>query len=284
MGVLYVPPNSQSMKRQLKEGFKGDGTPDMKYYAFDWDDNIVHMPTKIMVKTEDGDEVGMSTDDFAEYRHDLGKNPFQYKGKTIVGYADEPFRNFRTAGNKDFLIDAMRAKEGPAFDDFREAINNGSIFAIITARGHNPEILKQAVYNYIISGYNGIDKDQLIKNLKKYRTFIGEDEMSDDELIKSYLELNKYHPVSFGDGSAANPEKLKVKAMEDFVSYIKAMAGILNKKAFIKNEISNNFIPSIGFSDDDIKNVEVMSKHFKDKPDNIVKTYSTAGGIKQEYK
>jgi hypothetical protein len=27
-----------------------------------------------------------------------------------------------------------------------------------------------------------------------------------------------------------------------------------------------------------------MSKHFKDKPDNIVKTYSTAGGIKKLYK
>jgi hypothetical protein len=272
------------MNRQLKEGFTEEGTPDMKYYAFDWDDNIVHMPTKIMVKTEDGDEVGMSTDDFAEYRHDLGKKPFKYKGKMIVGYADEPFRNFRTAGDKDFLIDAMRAKEGPAFDDFREAINNGSIFSIITARGHHPETIKQAIYNYIISGYNGIDKNQLIKNLKKYRTFIGENEMSDDELIKSYLELNKYHPVSFGEGSAANPEELKVKAMEDFVSYIKAMAGILNKRAFIKNDISNNFIPSIGFSDDDIRNVEVMSKHFKNKPDNIVKTYSTAGGIKKEYK
>jgi hypothetical protein len=73
--------------------------------------------------------------------------------------------------------------------------------------------------------------------------------------------------------------------MEDFVSYIKGMAGILNKRAFIKNDISNNFIPdiSIGFSDDDMKNVEVMSKHFKDKPDNIVKTYSTAGGIKKLY-
>jgi hypothetical protein len=82
-------------------------------------------------------------------------------------------------------------------------------------------------------------------------------------------------------------ETRKVKAMENFVSYIKGMAGILNKKAYIKNEISNNFIPtrtSIGFSDDDIRNVEVMSKHFKDKPDNIVKTYSTAGGIKKEYK
>jgi hypothetical protein len=275
------------MKKQIKEGFKVEGTPDMKYYAFDWDDNIVHMPTKIVVKTEDGDEIGMSTDDFAEHRHDLGKNPFQYKGETIVGFAENPFRNFRTEGDKDFLIDSMRAKEGPAFGDFREAINNGSIFSIITARGHNPETLKQAVYNYIISGYNGIDKDQLIKNLKKYRTFVGEEDMSDDDLIKSYLELNKYHPVTFGEGSAANPEELKVKAMENFVSYIKGMAGILNKRAFIKNEISNNFIPmepSIGFSDDDIRNVEVMSKYFKNKPDNIVKTYSTAGGVKKEYK
>ena len=275
------------MKVQLKEGFKEEGTPDMKYYAFDWDDNIVHMPTKIILKNEEGDEVPMSTDDFAEYRHDVGKNPFKYKGETIVGFADSPFRNFRTEGDKDFLIDAMRARLGPAFDDFREAINNGSIFSIITARGHNPNTLKQAVYNYIIDGFNGIDKDELIKNLKKYRTFVGEEDMSDDELIKSYLELCKFHPVTFGEGSAANPEELKVVAMDEFVSYIKGIAGILNKRAFLKNDIGNKFIPdmpSIGFSDDDPKNIEVMKKHFKDKPDNIVKTYSTAGGIKKEVK
>ena len=276
------------MKRQLREGFKGEGTPDMKYYAFDWDDNIVHMPTKIILKTDDGNEVGMSTDDFAEYRSKIGKEDFEYNGETIIGFGEDPFRNFRTQGDKDFLVDAMRAKLGPAFNDFREAINNGSIFSIITARGHNPNTLKQAVYNYIIDGFNGIDKDQLVKNLKKYRTFVDEDDMTDDELIKSYLELNKYHPVSFGDEKgAANPEEAKVRAMEDFVSYIKGMANLLSKRAFVKNDISNNFVPEqpiIGFSDDDVKNVEVMSKHFKDKPDNIVKTYSTAGGIKKEYK
>jgi len=260
----------------------------MKYYAFDWDDNIVHMPTKIILKTEDGDEIGMSTDDFAEYRSEIGKKPFKYKGKTVVGFADNPFRNFRTEGDKDFIVDAMRAKLGPAFNDFKEAINNGSIFSIITARGHNPNTLKQAVYNYIIDGFHGIDKDQLVKNLKKYRTFVDEDDMSDDELIKSYLELCRFHPVSFGDEQGAtNPEEAKVRAMEEFVSYIKAMAGVLHKKAYIKNKISNEFVPEqpvIGFSDDDIKNVEVMSKHFKNKPDNIVKTYSTAGGTKKEYK
>jgi hypothetical protein len=71
------------------------------------------------------------------------------------------------------------------------------------------------------------------------------------------------------------------------VDYIKGMAAVLNKRAWLKKDISNNFIPSmptIGFSDDDPKNVEVMNKHFNNKPDNIVKTYSTAGGIKKEVK
>jgi hypothetical protein len=276
------------MRTKITEGFKGEGSPDLKYYAFDWDDNIVHMPTKIILKDDEGNEVGMSTDDFAEHRHHIGKKPFDYKGQTIVGFAENPFRNFRTEGDKNFLVDAMRAKIGPAFDDFKEAINNGSIFSIITARGHNPNTLKQAVYNYIVDGFHGIDKDQLVKNLKKYRTFVDEDDMSDEELIKSYLELNKYHPVSFGDEKgAANPEEAKVRAMDDFVNYIKAMAAVLNKKAYLKNDISNKFVPAkptIGFSDDDIRNVEVMNKHFKDKPDNIVKTYSTAGGAKKEVK
>jgi hypothetical protein len=276
------------MKKEFTEGFKSEGTPDLKYYAFDWDDNIVHMPTKIIVKDEDGSEIGMSTDDFAEFRHLIGKEPFNYKGSTIVGYGENPFKNFRTDGDKDFLVDAMRARKGPAFDDFREAINNGSIFSIITARGHNPNTIKEAIYNYIIEGFGGIDKDELIKNLKKYRSFVDEDDMSDDELIKSYLELNKYHPVSFGDDAGAvNPEEAKVTAMEDFVNYIKAMASVLNKKAFLKKDIANKFNPdtlTIGFSDDDPKNIEVMQKHFKNKPDNIVKTYSTAGGSKKEVK
>lgn len=274
--------------RRIVEGFKSEHTPDMKYYAFDWDDNIVHMPTKIVLKTEDGDEIGMSTDDFAEYRQDIGKKPFDYKGDVVVDFADDAFRNFRTEGDKDFLIDAMTAKKGPAFNDFKEAINNGSVFSIITARGHNPNTLKEAVYNYIINGFGGIDKDQLIKNLKKYRTFSDEEDMSDDDLIRSYLELNKYHPVSFGnDESAASPEELKVMAMDEFVGYVKGLAALLNKKAFLKKDIGNKFIPEqpkIGFSDDDLKNLEKISNHFKDKPDNIVKTYSTAGGIKKEYK
>ena len=47
-------------------------TPDMDYWAFDWDDNIMIMPTKIILKDSNGKEIGMSTEDFAEYKDIVG--------------------------------------------------------------------------------------------------------------------------------------------------------------------------------------------------------------------
>jgi hypothetical protein len=270
------------MKKLLSEKITEAG-PDLKYYAFDWDDNIVHMPTKIVVLDEDGDEVMMSTSDFADYREKIGKESFPYKGSTVVGFAEDPFRYFSVKGDAQFMDDALEAQTGPAWDDFREAINNGSIFAIITARGHHPNTLKEAIYNYIQNNFGGINREVLIKNLKKYRDFVGEEDMSDEELIRSYLELNRYNPVSFGqEKSAASPEELKVQAMEDFVRYVKSMAALLQKRAFLKKDIANNFIPSIGFSDDDERNVEAMKKYFKGIKEPI-KTYTTKGGTKKEY-
>ncbi len=271
------------MKRRIKEGFTQEGTPDLKYYAFDWDDNIATMPTRIMLKDSNGDEVGMTTEDFAQYRTQIGKEEFEYDGKTIVGFAENPFRNFRTEGDKSFLVDSMLAKTGPAWDDFVEAINNGSIFSIITARGHNPNTLKEAVYNYIISGFNGIDKKELVKNLRKFRNFTDEEDLNDMDLIKTYLDLCRFYPVSFGTGAEANPEEEKVKALKEFVSYIKGLSHELNKKAYLKNNVKNFFLPTIGFSDDDVRNVEAIKKHFEDDPENIIQTYSTSGGKKTKY-
>ena len=268
---------------RLREGFTEEGTPDLKYYAFDWDDNIATMPTRIMVKDDNGDVVGMTTEDFAHYRSKIGKEDFKYNSKMIVGFDEDPFRNFRTSGDKAFLIDAMLAKPGPAWSDFVECINNGSIFSIITARGHNPNTLKEAVYNYIISDFKGINKEELVKNLKKYRHFTDEEELSDLELIKSYLDLCRFYPVSFGTGAEANPEEEKVKALDEFVNYVKGLSHELNKKAYLKNNVRNFFLPTIVFSDDDLKNVETIKKHFEKKPDNIVQPYLTAGGKKIKY-
>jgi hypothetical protein len=271
------------MNREVIEGFDETGSPDMKYYAFDWDDNIMIMPTKIIVVDEDGDEVGMSTEDFAKYRGDIGINPFKYDEHIIVDYAEEPFRYFRVSGDKQFIIDSMLAKPGPAWPDFVEAINNGSIFSIVTARGHNPKTLKESVYNLIISNHNGINSNELIKNLEKYRDLADEENSTKREMIKEYLNLCRFYPVTFGEGSASNPEDGKIKALENFVTYIRKVSNYINKKAYLKNKISNNFLPTIGFSDDDLRNVEKVKTHFKDKPDNIIKTYSTSGGIKKAY-
>ena len=50
-----------------------DANPLMKYYAFDWDDNILYMPTKIILVGEDGNKIGMSTKDYVKYKDKIGK-------------------------------------------------------------------------------------------------------------------------------------------------------------------------------------------------------------------
>ena len=271
------------MKVYLVENFKDEITPELKYYAFDWDDNILTMPTQIILSTENGDEVGMSTEDFAEYRVKIGSKPFEYKKKTVVGFAEDPFRYFRTKGDKRFIIDSMMAKEGPAWSDFVEAINGGSIFSIVTARGHSPLALRRAIENMIETNFKGISKKELVKNLRKFRDIAGEEDMSDSEIISAYMDMNKYYPVTFGEGSAQNPEEGKVKALKEFQSYVKYMANQLQKPARFKNDISNNFIPTIGFSDDDLKNLEKVKHELSKDPENIIQTISTHGGEKKLY-
>lgn len=266
----------------LFEGFNNEGTPDMKYYAFDWDDNIVYMPTEIILIDDVGDEVGMSTHDFAKYRGEIGKNNFRYRGTTIVNYADSPFRQFKVTGDEAFLSDVLTAKKGPAFDDFEEAINNGSIFSIITARGHNPETLKKGVKKYITHGFYGIDEEKLIKNLQKYRDLVTPENQYED-IIDEYLDLCKFYPVTFGSGSAANPEIEKVKALNDFYDYCEDMSERLKKAFYFKNDMNGekgnilNF--TIGFSDDDPKNIEVIKDKVKRKGLTI---YSTNKGEKEK--
>jgi uncharacterized phage-associated protein len=274
--------NYKKVVRQIiSEIINDQMKPTMKYYAFDWDDNLMYMPTKIYLKDEDGKVVGMSTEDFAEYRTEIGKEPFEYEGHTIVGFDDEAFRDFKVPGDKGFIRDAMTAPTGPAWNDFVEAINNGSIFAIVTARGHTPTVLKNAIYNLIKKNKHGISEKELVKNLRKYRELADEDDLSDDELVRVYLDMNKYHPVTFGEGSAANPEQLKVDAMKEFMTYVNNLSRRLQEKAFMKNKISNYFIPYVGFSDDDLRNVQAMKKHFDD--DSGLDIYHTGGGNKTKY-
>ena len=312
----------QVFKRKLKEGITDEGRPDLKYYAFDWDDNVCFMPTKIILLNDKDDEVGMSTEDFAEHRNQIGVEPFNYKGTRIVDFAKNPFRNFNVEGDKKFIIDSMVASPGPSWNDFVECINGGSIFAIITARGHNPEALKEAVLNFILSNHNGINSKLVVENLKKYRELESEElsenvkdlKFNDKEIIDEYLSLCKFHPVSFGSGSATNPEQGKIDAMRKFIAYCQVMAEEVSRltgtsqKAVFKNDVLDNesFMeamstswkekddvtikgrkvrPKIGFSDDDPRNVEKMKEFLSQEypEENPVNVYLTKGGEKIRY-
>ena len=278
-------------KGNLNEGFTDEGRPDTKYYAFDWDDNLLFMPTSIILLSDKDDEVPMSTEDFAEHRQQIGNEPFNYKGTAIVDFAPNPFRNFRSEGDKRFVLDSLLAQPGPSWNDFVECINGGSIFAIITARGHNPKTLKEAVYNLIMSNHLGINSKTLSTNLKRYRN-LGGDVNVDGKTISTltknelneYLNLCRFEPVTFGDGDASNPEEGKIKAMRNFIGYCKEMAQEIGEKAFFKNDILNNEIEHIiGFSDDDERNIEKMKGFLeKEYEKNPVKTYLTKGGNKKE--
>lgn len=257
---------------EVSEGFDDEGNPDFKYYAFDWDDNLMYMPTEIIVQSFGGQEIGMGTADFAEYRGLIGKENFDYKGHTITDFAENPFRNFGVAGNEQFVKDAMVAKTGPSWNDFVECINGGSIFAIITARGHNPETLRDGVEAIVKDGKGGLSFESCVDSLKKYKGVINGD---DEEMFQEYLDLCRFHPVSFGEGSAANPEEEKIKALEGFIQHVNELSEELKVTMELENDIKNNFVPMIGFSDDDLKNVENVKKYLDDKGEDNVNVYYT---------
>lgn len=238
------------------------------YYSFDWDDNILNMPTVIhMEHLVNGKWVptDVSTADFAEVRNDL-KNWRIINNDPDKAFCE--FRDFGPRGESAFLQDTKKAISkgsfGPAWDDFMECLKNGSIFAIITARGHEAPAMRKAIEWIIDTQLSKSDLYEMYNNLKKfvylYKKDIPHDRIlrgnpSDNPLVSSYLDKCDFVGVSSPSraGSAANPEKAKEEALLLFSSKINRLASSIGMKA------------KIGFSDDDLKNI----KHIEDLIDNL---------------
>lgn len=235
------------------------------FYSFDWDDNILNMPTEIMVISDNDVEVGMSTSDFAIYRSKIGKENFDYNGQVIVGFATEPFRNFRDANDPEiFKKDVAKAismgNYGPAWHDFIECLTNGSIFSIITARGHEPEGMRKGV-EFIIDNLEDSEKEKMHDSLLMFlhlyskspsseQNYESIDRFSKSELVSKYLNLCHFVGVSAPSrgGSPDNPEAAKEEALRDFIRDVNNYARKIGYSA------------KVGFSDDDPGNVRHMTK------------------------
>ena len=267
----------------VNEGITSQGKIIFNYYAFDWDDNLMKMPTKILFKKTGSDEiVEVDTHKFAQIRSKLPELGLEYLPN------DGSFINFRDneKANEQFKTDALSAPivAGP-WTKFIKAINMGSYFAIITARGHSVNTLKEAVKGLINAEREGINKDKLVRSLKRYRKLLGQPEVPPETLIEDYLNNCQFSPVSNPEisgayktqdengnevNAAASPEELKVKEFERFETNMRSksqeMGIILGQDSqFIKR---GEF--RIGFSDDDIKNI----KHFAKAKPNVA-TFAT---------
>lgn len=226
------------------------------YHCFDWDDNLIYMPTNIiMFNKKDSSEIILSTEDFAHYRTDIGQDKAFYtengrisdKGELknfkeyqILGDGQHPtlnsFREFRDCEKEYFLNhikEAIDSKSfGPEWNLFVESTNNRKtakkVF-IITARGQSANTI-----------YEGI----------KFLKSIG--------LIKHHIPRKNIFPVSHSKfkGNASSPQALKLKILRQIFSDA-------NKTAR-KDQVHH----TVYFSDDDLKTMSFL----KEKLTNLRET------------
>ena len=260
-------------------------TRDFKFYIFDWDDNILHMPTKIHLEQQDenGDwhPVEVSTSVFALVRADP-------RYRMPPGGRAEAFREFQDvvddSGDLSFIRDTRAAlarvkageKPGPSFETLRKTLREGRIFAIVTARGHEPETLREAVKMFIDEVLTPDERTAMMRALRGYRWWLDKmtDFGTDEEELDYYLSMCRYHAVTnpgffeqlksdddFGGryemaSGSERPELAKEFAIRDFVEHV---FHVLKRTGGLGRSVS------VGFSDDDAGNVRAVSNYIKEE-------------------
>ena len=269
--------------------------PVMKYSAFDWDDNILFMPTVIHMEQLVNDEwvpKDVSTDEFAKVRTSDNWRPIQDEEGNWLAFYE--FRDFGPRGNQAFIEDmkvAIQNKSfGPSWDAFIHCLTQGSIFAIITARGHEPDTLRAGVewiiYNYLTDE----QRTEMGANLTAFMDMFLPNydimrESSLQTMVSAYLDKCDFVGVSassFADKfpgiDPTNPEEAKGAALTEFVDRIKRYG-----------EMAGGDV-EVGFSDDDLKTLDFVNKHFNELnkvyDDIIFHLYDTSdpsikGGVKR---
>ena len=241
------------------------------FYSFDFDDNLLLMPTVIhMDKLSEGIwiPIDISSQEFSRIRDN--SNYRERNNNIQETYAE--FKDFGPRGNKSFLEDAKYAiknnKYGPSWKKFLKCLKESALFAIVTARGHDYEIIKEVVEYIINNCLSENEQNIMYENCLKFAhmfedniSYIKENgKFTDNKLIKRYLECCKY----YGVGSKSFAKEFNI---DSNITIEESKKIALNKFIDICNEYANKYNNkiSIGFSDDDKKNVEHIKKYFEYK-------------------
>lgn len=255
------------------------GNRDLKYYIFDWDDNILHMPTYIHLERRLANDTWVphlvSTSLFSVIRNDK-KNYRPPENDWEKAFVE--FRDFAGDDESKFLKDAAHAidrvlagseKVPPSFNTFKQTLIEGRIFAIVTARGHQPATLRKGVGLFIKRILSKAQHKEMIYNLRGYivcyEGMKKNASMSDKDVLNNYLSLNRYHAVTSPDfmahvknASVSDPEKPEIRkqfAILDFLDHLFRMIERIGAHKPI----------SVGFSDDDPANVHAVMTFIREK-------------------
>lgn len=162
---------------QLELSFERPVEPDRNYhlggksfYFFDFDDNVAYLATPIIIfHKKTGDELHLSSGEFAQHGHDVGKT-----GPYVDYYVDlndetGSFRNFRDRDipahskgqlKQAFIEDievAIQKKDftwkAPSWNCFYHATYNLRPLSVITARGHQSETIKEGISLLVKDGH-----------------------------------------------------------------------------------------------------------------------------------
>jgi len=244
------------------------------YYCFDFDDNILNMNTLIHIDQRVNGKwmpIDISTSIFRNirseiYKHNSGQDTdWRFRNDDVLQTYSE-FRDTGPRGENAFYDDVLKAIKtknfGPVWDTFIQCLINGSIFLIITARGHEPESIKKVV-KWIINNYlNDNQKSLMIENLKKFNVLfsVNDNNWTNNQLIDFYLIFcefiginSKYFINKHGKYDPSKPEQGKELGISDFVDKIYKFGKQVKKNV------------SVGFSDDDLSTVQHIYSYIKNE-------------------
>lgn len=254
-------------------------TRDFKFYIFDWDDNILKMPTCIHLEKLQPDGSWkphrVSTSIYSVVRQDTKNYRFLNNSR------DEAFKDFQDSGSSNdntFLRETREAIKKvlsgetppcPSFTTFRKTLVEGRLFAIVTARGHSPATLRMGVETFINEVLTDEERETMMANLRGYRyCYDGIKHFgSDREELDHYLSLNRYHAVTSPDFSdwlerklhqPVHPEKRKQFAISDFVEHVIRIVEHSIRTGGTWRPVS------VGFSDDDQGNIKLVQDYVLD--------------------
>ena len=220
------------------------------YGIFDWDDNVLHMPT--MIKAYDNLKkrfVWLTTERYAEIRSESHNYSFD----------EDSFDLFYDYIPNNFVMDIQRALMlktfGPSYEMFLQMVKDGDIIAIVTARGHTSETLKEGckyLIDYVFTLQDRKIWHDNLRKLRKYRT-------GDESVIFDYELEAEYWDMCFFTGLGAKKgeigkliRKVEDEKQKSITTFVKRVHDDIEK--FVKL-YDKNSKASIGFSDDDRANL-----------------------------